>query len=556
MSEQHDTLELVATRAGNKWEIAAKIGGDVVHLDQLNIASAKQRRSFVDDLVKKVPAVEERRADVEKQLLDLAATATSNGEPDPVAGQLQELDISRIVRPEQFFTADVSGLAVPVMVSEGGKPVGKWLLYLRWTDGRREQRDVTSYIDIPGGAKLWIHPTPGAPSLTTPAWSAGARRAWLQGTEAPDPVDLFKQLCERFLHYLDFSQECARGTTATLALWSILTYCYQAWSAVPYLYVGGPLGSGKSKTFDVLERVGYRPFKTDNITAAGMFRTLHDQGGTLLFDEAERLRQSTPDQQDLLGMLLAGYRRGGQASRLDKVGDGFQLVRFDVFGPKALACIAGLPPTLASRCIPVAMFRAGADSPKPQRRLDEDPASWQRLRDALHSLALEHDPVWLDLSRRPEICPAELRGRHYELWQPLLALSWWLEQQGLHGLHQLVTDHAEQLAESAKDDLIPEADEALLLVLSQFVRDGLHPTPGEILEKVQQGDGATFKNWGPRAVSNRLKTYGLKTKSRRGRRDYRDVDLHQLERIQGHYGIDLGVAITSQKNGTATPQVA
>ena len=39
-----------------------------------------------------------------------------------------------------------------------------------------------------------------------------------------------------------------------------------------------------------------------------------------------------------------------------------------------------LPPALASRCIPVLMFRAGPDSVKPQRRIDEDPAGWQELR--------------------------------------------------------------------------------------------------------------------------------------------------------------------------------
>jgi hypothetical protein len=557
VSDPSDILELVPVRRGNRVELAVRFRGEVVHLDTINLASAKQRQRFVSDVIAKVPALQERCAELEQELLNLSAQPTDEARPDQAAGDLRELDISRIVRPEQFFTSEVSGLAVPVGVSEGGKPIGKWMLHLRWADGRRERRELPPCIDLPGGGRLWLHPIPGAPSITAaPAWSAAARRAWLQGADAPDPGELFRRLCERFLHYLEFPPEAAKGATATLALWSLFTYCYQAWPAVPYLYIGGPVGSGKSRTFDVLERVGYRPFKTDNITAAGLFRTLHDQGGTLLVDEAERLRQSTPDQQDLLGILLAGYRRGGQASRLDKVGDGFQMVRYDVFGPKALACITGLPSTLASRAIPVAMFRAGADSPKPRRRLDEDPDSWLRLRDDLHSLALEHGPAWLDLSRRAEVCPAELRGRHYELWQPLLALSWWLEGQGVKGLHQLVSDHARQLMESSKDDLIPEADEALLVVLTEFVRDGRWPTPGEILEKVLEQEGATFKTWGPRAVSNRLKAYGLKTKSRRGRREYREVTLHQLERIQHHYGIDLGFEPAAEKNGGPAPQTS
>jgi hypothetical protein len=44
------------------------------------------------------------------------------------------------------------------------------------------------------------------------------------------------------------------GTTATLALWTILTYCFSVWDAVPYLFVGDPLVSGKSRVFEILSR--------------------------------------------------------------------------------------------------------------------------------------------------------------------------------------------------------------------------------------------------------------------------------------------------------------
>ena len=102
----------------------------------------------------------------------------------------------------------------------------------------------------------------------------------------------------------------------------MLTYCYQAWDAVPYLNIGGPLGSGKSRLFEILGRLVFRPLASSNMTAAALFRTLHAQGGTLLLDEAERLKQANcPDVADLLSMLLAGYKRGGQASRLEALGD-------------------------------------------------------------------------------------------------------------------------------------------------------------------------------------------------------------------------------------------
>src|SRR5262249_51252853 len=161
---------------------------------------------------------------------------------------------------------------------------------------------LTQTIDLPDARRLWVCPQPGEPAMNTlSGWSRTSRDAWLAGAAAPNPADVFKRLCERIAYYIDFRDKTtALGTTATLALWTMFTYRYHAWDALPYLYIGGPTNSGKSRVFDVLERLVYRPFESSNVTAPSLFRTLHDRGGALLFDEAERLRQSTPDIQEVL----------------------------------------------------------------------------------------------------------------------------------------------------------------------------------------------------------------------------------------------------------------
>jgi hypothetical protein len=546
--QQDDTLQLVAERAGNKLKVTAQRGATVIHMDTLDPASANRRRGFTKALCAKVPALQ--ADDIDAQLLRLADT-TSTANPT-VAGPA-ELDLSRIIRPEQFYTPDVAGLTVPVVSDMGGKPAARWMTYLRWSDGRHECRPLDRCLELPDGARLWVHPIPGEPSMTSPsAWSAGARRDWLSGAQAPDPAAVFKAVCERIAYYIDLPPELAAGTTATLALWVVLTYCYQAWGAVPYLYVGGPMGSGKSRLFEILARLVFRALVSSNMTGPALFRTLHDRGGTLLYDEAERLRQASPDQQELVSMLLAGYKRGGQATRLEPVGDSFRPVAFDVYGPKALACIAGLPPALASRCIPVMMFRAGPDSPKPRRRIDADPAEWWRLRDDLHALALEYGATWPDLAGRTDVCPAGIDGRSYELWQPLLALAGWVQENGADGLLPLMQQHAQATVETAKDDQVPDADEVLLEVMTEFVKCGSQPTPGEILARARDRDASTFDKWIAATVSRRLKTYGIATpKKSHGERRYKDVTSQAMLRIQKHYGIDLG--ITDPHPETSTP---
>ena len=183
---------------------------------------------------------------MEAELLRLAADLAAKPEAPADPSGLPELDAAAIVRPERFITPEVSGLAVPSMTTMGDKVQGRWLLYLRWADGKRERRPMAPALDLPDGRRLWIHPEPSEPTPNTkPGWSAAARKRWMEGEPAPDPAEVFKAMATMFARFIDLPAAHAPGVTATAVCWAMLTYCYQAWDAVPYLYIGGPLGSGK-----------------------------------------------------------------------------------------------------------------------------------------------------------------------------------------------------------------------------------------------------------------------------------------------------------------------
>jgi hypothetical protein len=538
------TIDCVPSGRNGSATLTAKLRGEVLAVESVNLTKPKARAGFIDAICNDRPGID--RKAVEAKLLQLAADLATKPEAPASPADLPELDAAAIVRPERFITPEVSGLAVPSMTTMGDKPVGRWYLYLRWPDGKRERRPMVPALDLPDGRRLFIHPEPSEPTANTkPGWSAAARKRWIEGEPAPSPADVFKGLCERIVYFLDLPREHAKGITSTLAVWTVLTYGHSAWDAVPYLYIGGPLGSGKSRVFDILLRLVFRPLSSSNMTGAALFRTLHSQGGVLLLDEAERLKNTTdPATAEIMSMLLAGYRRGGTATRLEPVGDsGFKTVAFDVFGPKALACIAGLPPALASRAIPIMMFRSPPGSDKPRRRIDADPEGWQRLRDDLHALALEYGPTWLELPERADVCPT-MSGRDYELWQPLLALAAWIESHGARGLLKLLQDHALATIDAGRDDATPDADETLLRILADEIRAGAVPTPGDILAKAQATDAAGFKTWKARGVSEHLKRYGAVTHKSCGRKVY-GVTLESLRTIQASYGVDLGFDETS-----------
>ena len=535
-------LLAVAERHG-RFTITARLDGDSL-TDRLTITSAKARAGFVKCLRERWPEV--AAADVESLLEREARRYTEGRARPPDAGADGELDPAMVFRPERFVTPQVSGLAAPVLGQRDGKPVGRWTLLLQWADGRREKQDLAPRLTVPDGGTLWLSPTPAEPSpaqaRALAGWTASSRRAWLDGAPGPDPADVFQRVCRQIATFLDLGPpDVAAGPTGTLALWVVMSYVYPVFDAVPYLYVGGPLASGKSRLFEVLVRLVFRPLASSSLTGPALFRTLHDRGGTLLLDEAERLRYPGPEQGELLAMCLAGYKAGGQATRLEPVGDTFRTVSFDVFGPKALACIAGLPPALASRCITLRMFRAGPDCPKPRRRIDAEPDTWRRLRDDLHALALSNGPAWLALPGRADVCPS-MPGRAYELWQPLLALAAWLEGYGATGLLALMQAYALAAIEGTQDDATPDTDETLLRLLADALRAGNQPTAGEILAKAKEADEGAFRKWSARGVAEHLKRYSVTTCKVRGRKVYSLRQLDTLHRVQESYNLDLGFA--------------
>jgi len=353
------------------------------------------------------------------------------------------------------------------------------------------------------------------------------------------PDQVCRLLIEGFGRYLDLPPETAKGTVAMLACWSMLTYFFGVFDAVPYLAVGGPAGSGKSRVFELLGQVVLRPFITSNVSNPALFRSLHAFGGVALLDEAERLRENrSPEVQELLSSLYAGYKRGGCASRCEAAGDGqFLLKYFNVFGPKAVACINELPPTLATRCLSVQMFRSPPGSPKPKLRVEQDAERWQVLRDALHTLAMEHGSEWLALPTRQDVVP-EMSGRNFELWQPLLSIAAWLEDRGARGMLDLLQRHAMLLIESSREAATPPDDEALLRALARAVGSGIAPTAGELLETVGDVEPSLFKTWSARTVAAHLGRYGLRSRKTNGRHIFAPSPA-DLRRVQESYGIDL-----------------
>lgn len=538
MSDLHVEVNFTPDKVGSTRGLVIVVQGEnILHSDRMDIAKSKDRTAFVNKLRQRCPSVDAE--EIQQGMLDEAGRA-SKERPESHSEPSAELDVTRVVPPHLFHVPEASGLLIPVVqLTDKGHVAGKWRLFIHWADDKRGWVDMVEYLDFDNGQRLWFYPRPSMPQASTvPQWSQEGRLAWLGGY-TPTADEVFQRLCKQFAHFLEFPREDAIGVTATLSLWTMLTYAYPAWPAVPYLSIGGALGSGKSRVFEVLSRVAYNPIHSSNMTAPCLFRTLDAQGGILLLDEAEKLNDRTPDAREILSILLCGYKKGSRAHRMERVGDTFKSVSFNVYGLKAIAGISGLPPALASRCIRIMMFRAAKNSPVPKRRIGADVQIWADIRDDLHALALANGTTFIDLSQWPPECEG-LNGRELEVWQPILAMAGWVDNAGAGGLLGIMKDYALKCVEYSNDDAVPEADEILLRILKEQLRDkpwGI--TAGELLEKAKDKSLAIFSRYGPRGISAILGRYGIKSDRSGGKRFFRPTT-SQWRAVEESYGIDLG----------------
>ena len=591
--------EIVESGGKRMVKVTLQEGGKILDADVVNPLHASQRRRVAKQLAQRagdVGLVEGIEAALLEglRLIQEAEGAAAAAAEAQAAEEEQLVDAGLpIVRPDLFIDAAGCGMSLPEMAIRSGQASGRWRLYVRWGNGQRASALLARCLQGPAGQRLWVHPWPPPPTLPlVPAWSEASRGRFLEGAQPPSAREVFEMIYGAMGEYLDMGEERDEGAEgrrdegsetsaapsslrpsvppslrpsvpsslcpsapsslrpsvpsslssqlSTLALWTMLTYCFPAWEAVPYLHVSGPAGSGKTRVFELLSRMALRPIVSSNLSAPALFRTLHEKGGTLLLDEADWLGEGSPEVAELRSILLAGYKRGGRATRLESVGEGgFQMAEFLVFGPKAVACIAGLPGPLLSRCIPFPMLRSAPDSPKPRKRLDEVPQRWQQIRDALHELALgSMGPAAIELAKRADLC--SLSGRHHELWQPILALAEWVDPGG--ALRARLEEHAKSLIVRSQEELVADEEQALLRALCELVIDGKTPTTKEVLEKARRCDERMFKKWTASAAAAVFRRYGFMTTRTETRREYRNVTIEQFKAIERSYGFELNTS--------------
>lgn len=244
-----------------------------------------------------------------------------------------------------------------------------------------------------------------------------------------DPPPNSVEMLDNIVRFLRQHLLCDDHQYTLLALWIVHTWCPQHFPAAPYLHIrSAESQSAKTLCLRLLAALSRSPWMATGAHARSIIDNLLTSDRrivpgkplaslppqTIFLDDCHHTF-ATSERQPLLALLNSGSQAA--CNYLDG------LARYSVFGPKAFAGNAGLPRSLAARCIPIVLRRK-----KPAdviARFTPDAAAHAaRLARSLHSWAAANVAASDKLaSQAPARLPAGLTARQQDCAEPLLHLA-------------------------------------------------------------------------------------------------------------------------------------
>jgi hypothetical protein len=293
------------------------------------------------------------------------------------------------------------------------------------------------------------------------------------------------------------------------ALWCAHTHLMESWESTPRLaFLSAEPASGKTRALEITELLVPNPVLAVNVSPAYLFRKVgSDEGVTLLYDEIDTVfGPRARENEELRGLLNAGYRKGAVAGRCVVRGNNVETEEIQAYAPVAIAGLGWLPDTILSRSVIVRMRRRHAgESVEPYRRRVHA-ASGYAIRDKLASWARSATVEWPTL-------PDEIQDRDADVWEPLIAIA------------DAVGGQWPSKARVAAVALVSESREAeaslgvRLLADLQAIFQGQQEMPsktilGRLLELPESPWGDLHgKPLDERGLARRLRAYGVKPKT-------------------------------------------
>jgi hypothetical protein len=255
-----------------------------------------------------------------------------------------------------------------------------------------------------------IRATGGGSQQAGPAELLANPQAW------PEPVDgvtLLDDLMTTIHRFVIVSKESAVAIT----LWIAFSHSHDAFGISPLLGITSPtMRCGKSTLLELLLGLVPRGLAASNVSPAAMFRAVDQFKPTLIVDEADSFMKSNVE---YINILNSSWKRP-LAVVIRCVGDNFTPTPFSTWGPKVVALIGQLPPTLDDRSIEIRLERKLSGETIERIRPDRAVEALVPLQRQLWTWAQAH---LKELATADPEVPETLDDRAQDNWRGLIAIG-------------------------------------------------------------------------------------------------------------------------------------
>lgn len=239
-----------------------------------------------------------------------------------------------------------------------------------------------------------------------------------------------------------------------LASYAIMTYFYDFFYAVPFLWLHGPPGSGKTRANVTVTFMCRHGIFVADPSEATLYRLVEAVTPTLGIDESvlsERAKR----------ILAAGYKKGATVPRAEPTKGGIVLKLFEATAPRIFS-FEQLPTEdyLLQRIIAVNMLRA-----KPQKFMEPLPTEFKDIREKLYYLRLTAVPQILEAKDKAlkTLENSGVWGREAEIWAPVLTAAI------LTGRDQPVLNYIlEDISRRRTSELMYDEEKAVLAAIDEL----------------------------------------------------------------------------------------
>jgi len=304
-------------------------------------------------------------------------------------------------------------------------------------------------------------------------------------------------------------------TKTAHALWCVHAHLMSRWESTPRLaFLSVEPGSGKTRALEITELLVPNPIRTVSVTPAYIFRKVGAETGaaTILYDEIDTVfGPKAKDNEEIRGLLNAGYRRGATAGRCVIRGKTVETEELPAYAAVALAGLGWLPDTILTRSIIVRMRRRHAGEKVEPFRVRLHEKEGHAVRMMIESWAR----FAVDRIDFPELMPPEIQDRDADNWEALIAVA-----DAIGGDWPTRAREAAVALVADSKEVEPSLGIKLLIDL-RTVFEGAAETELPSKQIIQMLCAIDESPWGDlrgkaideRGLAHRLRQYGIKSKT-------------------------------------------